>query len=182
MRKSEPAQKTESEGKLAGNGSKIKDGGKLATEPGTETAARKAATTGSGEAAAGASAKVRTRNYDKDKYRSEVALEMVMAERLAEQAIEMCFSDSDLPAELGAVNVASLLAELKSPPGLAPVRAIGAGESATTSENGMKNARIEAKLDETQTDERQEDKMQNLDSGGQNRTQMPDRSDVATET
>jgi hypothetical protein len=98
-----------------------------------------------------------------------VALEMVMAERLAEQAVEMCLSD--LPAELGELNVASLLAELR-PPGLAPVRAYGAGGSAATSENDVKNARIEANSDETQTDEGQEDKMQNLDSGGENRSQI----------
>jgi hypothetical protein len=106
-----------------------------------------------------------------------VALEMVLAERLAEQAVEMCLSD--LPAELGAVNVASLLAELKPPPGLAPVRANGRSESAATSESRMKNERIEANGDEMQADGGQEDRMQNLDSGGENRSQMSDRSDVA---
>jgi hypothetical protein len=45
----------------------------------------------------------------------------------------------------------------------------------------MKNARIEAKRDETQTDEGQEDKMQDLDSGGENRSQMSNRSDAGTE-
>jgi hypothetical protein len=55
-----------------------------------------------------------------------------------------------------------LLAELNPPPGLAPVRASGGSENAATSENDMKNARIEAKRDETQTEEGPEDKMQNL--------------------
>jgi hypothetical protein len=48
------------------------------------------------------------------------------------------------------------------------------------SEDDTKNARNEAKPDETQTDEREEDRIQNPDSGGENRTQMSDRSDVAT--
>jgi hypothetical protein len=140
MRKSEPAQKTGIEGQAAASGSKIKDGGKFATEPGTETAARAATFTVSGDAEAGTSAKVRTRNYDKDRYRSAAALEMVMAECLAEQAFEMCFSDSDLPAELAAVKGAPMLAELNPPPGLAPVRASGGSESAAASENGMKKS------------------------------------------
>jgi hypothetical protein len=84
LRKSEPARKTENEGKLAASGSKVKDSGNLATEPGTETGTlgRSATPTGSGEAEPGTSAKVRTRKQDK--YRSAVALEMVMAGRLAE--------------------------------------------------------------------------------------------------
>jgi hypothetical protein len=45
----------------------------------------------------------------------------------------------------------------------------------------MKKARNEAKCDETQVDEGQEDKMQKLDSGGEKRSQMSDRSDAATE-
>jgi hypothetical protein len=45
----------------------------------------------------------------------------------------------------------------------------------------MKNAQNEAKRDVTQADEGQEDKMQNLDSGGEKRSQFKDRSDVATE-
>jgi hypothetical protein len=173
MRKSEPAQKTEIEGQTATSGSKIKDGGKFATEPGTEieTRARGAKSTVSEEAEAGTSAKVRTRKQDKDTYHSEVALEMVLAERLAEQAVEMCLSEPDLPAELGAVNVASLLAEL-TPPGLAPVRAHGGSESAATSDKEMKNARIEANRDETQVDEGQEGRIQVPDSGGENRSQM----------
>jgi hypothetical protein len=141
IRKSEPAQKTGIEGQAAASGSKIKDGGKFATEPGTETAARAATSTVSGDAEAGTSAKVRTGNYDKDRYRSAAALEMVMAERLAEQAFEMCFSDP--PEELAPVQGAPLLVELNPPPGLAPVRASGGSESAGTSENDMKKARNE---------------------------------------
>jgi hypothetical protein len=134
----------------------------IATEPGAAT------TTVSEEVEAGTSARVRTRKQDK--YRSEVALEMVMAERLAEQAVEMCLAD--LPAELGAVNVASLLAELKTPPGLAPVRAKAASESAAASEIGVGKARIEANRDDAQSDEGREDKMQNVDSGGEKRSQV----------
>jgi hypothetical protein len=45
----------------------------------------------------------------------------------------------------------------------------------------MKNARNEANRYETQADERQEDRTHNRDSGDENRTQMSDRSDAATE-
>jgi hypothetical protein len=108
-------------------GCKIKDGGKLTT------VARPRHRHGLWwrpirERKAGTSAKVRTRKQDKGRYRSAAALEMMMAERLAEQAFEMCFSDP--PAELAAVKGAPLLAELKPPPGLAPVRAKGANASA----------------------------------------------------
>jgi hypothetical protein len=48
------------------------------------------------------------------------------------------------------------------------------------SEIGVKNARIEAKRDEMHTDERGEDRIHDPDSGGENRTQMSDRSDVTT--
>jgi hypothetical protein len=62
-----------------------------------------------------------------------------------------------------------------------PVRANIASESAATSENDMRKARIEANRDETQADEGQGDEMQNLDSGGENRSQMSNLSDAATE-
>jgi hypothetical protein len=44
----------------------------------------------------------------------------------------------------------------------------------------MKNTRIEANDDETQTQEGPEDNIHDPDSGDENRTQMSDRSDVAT--
>jgi hypothetical protein len=78
------------------------------------------------------------------------------------------------------VKGAPLLTKLKVPPGLALVRANEASESAATSENDMKNARIEANSEETQVDEREEDRIHVPDSGGQNRSQMSDHSDVAT--
>jgi hypothetical protein len=95
---------------------------------------------------------------------------MMMAERLAEQAFEMCFSDP--PAELAAVKGAPLLAELKPLPGRATLRANGASERPATSENDMKKARIEANRDETQAEEGPEDNIHDPDSGGENRSQF----------
>jgi hypothetical protein len=60
-----------------------------------------------------------------------------------------------------------------------PCHNVGAGERAATSENDMKNARIEANSDETQADEGQEGRTRDPDSGGENRSQLSDRSDVA---
>ena len=88
------------------------------------------------------------------------ALEMVMSERLDEQGFEKFFADP--PAALVVLKGLQKLAERKVLPGRAPVRASGAGESAT-SEPGMKNAEIEANGDETQTAEPQEDKAHNPD-------------------
>jgi hypothetical protein len=149
LRKSEPAQKTEIEGETAGNGSKITDGGKCATGARAERPAR-AAAAGSEEAEPGISVEQRSMKRPEDKYRSAAALEMVRAERLAEQTKERYLSN--LPAELAGAKIASLLAEPNSPPGLAPVRARGAGETAATSENDMKNAQNKAKCVETQGD------------------------------
>jgi hypothetical protein len=106
------------------------------------------------------------------------ALEMVMAERLAEQAFDMCFEDP--PAVLAALKGSPKLAELKVLPGRAPVRASAASESAT-SELGMKNAKIEANGGETQVDDPEEDRIDVPDSDGENRTQISGSSVIANE-
>ena len=99
------------------------------------------------------------------------ALEMVMSERLDEQGFEKFFADP--PAALVVLKGLRKLAERKVLLGRAPVRASAEQvRDAATSENGLKNAQIEANGDETQTAEPQEDKAHNPIVGGEKRSQV----------
>jgi hypothetical protein len=167
-------QKGENNGQAASDGGKVKD----SDDTVTEKPAPKVATSSEEQREAGSASKPASKKRPKDKYRSAAALEMVMAERLAEQAFEMCFEDP--PAVLAALKGSPKLAELKVLPGRAPVRATGASEIVATNEKGLKNARIEANRDGAQTDERQDDKTHAPDCGGEKRSQFKDRGDVAT--
>jgi hypothetical protein len=73
-----------------------------------------------------------------DKSRSTAALEMVMSGRLDEQGFEKFFADP--PAALIVIKGLQTLVERNMPPGLAPVGARGAGESAA-GEFGMKKCK-----------------------------------------
>jgi hypothetical protein len=163
-------QRGENNGQAAGDGGRMTDGGKPMTEKPAPAMAAAVATSNEEQREAG-SAKPAPKKRPRDKYRSAAALEMVMAERLAEQAFEICFEDP--PAVLAALKGSPKLAELKVLPGRAPVRASAASESAT-SEPGMKNAKIEANDDETQVDARPEVNVHATDSGDENRTQLRD--------
>jgi hypothetical protein len=168
-------QKGENDGQAAGDGGKVKDGDNAVTEKPAP------AVTASNEEQRepGSATRQGAKKRPKDKYRSAAAIEMVMSERLAEQAFEMCFEDP--PAALAALKGSPKLAELKVLPGRAPVRASAASESATR-EVGMKNAKIEANGGETQSDEPHKDKAHNPGSGGENRSQSPWLCNDATES
>jgi hypothetical protein len=161
-------QEAESNEQAAGDGGKVKG----SDNDVTELPAPAVAAAGGEQREAGSAARPASKKRPSDKYRSAAALEMVMEQRLSEQAFETCFSD---PTEvLAAVMGSPRLADLKVQPGCAPVRASGAGTSAATSENHMKKSRIEANGDETQVEKRLKDNIRATDSGDGNRTQMRD--------
>jgi hypothetical protein len=130
-------QKGDDNRQAAGSGGKVKDSDNVVTE----TRAPTVAAPGDGQREAGSAAKPRLSKRRRGRYRSAAALEMVMAERLAEQAFEMCFTDP--PAELAALKSSPKLAELKVLPGRAPVRDHGATKNSDTTKLGLKKSQIE---------------------------------------
>jgi hypothetical protein len=167
--------KGDNDGQAAGDDGKARNGEKPTGGP--ENSAPAVAPSCNGDTEAGSAARPVSKKRQRDRCRSAAALEMVMSERLAEQAIGMLFSDP--PAELAAVIASPKLAESKVLPGCARVRAKGASESAATGEIGMKNVNIEATDFETQTDELQTDRAHNADSGGENRSQKRDEDSLS---
>jgi hypothetical protein len=150
--------KAENNGQADGDGGQMKDGESPVPE-GPATAAVVAAS-GNADAEAGS-----------------VAPEIAMAERLAEQVSERCFSDP--LAELTSVKGSPRLAEPIALPGRAPARAQGAGEKAGTSELGMRNVRIETNGDGTQVETGPADNMRDPHSGGEKRTHLRDKNSLS---
>ncbi|HEV3122922.1 MAG TPA: hypothetical protein VGY53_13500 [Isosphaeraceae bacterium] len=171
--------KGENNDQVAGDGGKVKAGESPATETPAPATAPKLATPSEEKREPGSASRPASQKPKRDKYRSMAALEMVMSERLDEQGFEKFFADP--PAALVVLKGLRKLAELKVPPGLAPVRGSGAVESAATSLIGMEKSRIEANGDETQRHKGQDDKSHASDSGGENRSHFEDRSNVARE-
>ena len=79
------------------NGQTASDRGKMNEDenavPVPETPSPAVPASGDGQHEAGSAAKPGSRKCDKDKDQWAVALVMVMSQRLAEKAFEMCFSD-----------------------------------------------------------------------------------------
>jgi hypothetical protein len=164
-------QKARNNGQAAGDGRKEKD----SVDEVAEAPVPAAAASCEGKSESGSAAKSASGNRPNDRYRSaSAALEMVVSRRLAEQAIERFFSDP--PAELAALIGSPKIAERIVPPGRALVRAQGADDNAATSENGMRNAGIEANGDEAQADDLQKDRVFDPDHVGEERTQVRDRN------
>jgi hypothetical protein len=105
------------------------------------------------------------------------ALEMVMNERLTERAFDILFENP--PEVLAALKGSPKLADLKSQPGRAPVQASGAGDIASTSEQGLKNAEIEAIEGGTQAIDPQRDRAPNPDPDGEKRSQLRDQDSLS---
>jgi hypothetical protein len=135
LMKMQKAESKECNGQAAGDGGKMKDGENPATETPASARAPKVATSSEEQREAGSASKLASGKRPKDKYRSRAAQEMVMSERLAEQAFDMYFENP--PAEFAALLGSPKLADLKVQPGLAPVRASRASES-PASESGKK--------------------------------------------
>jgi hypothetical protein len=165
-------QKGENHGQAAGDDGNAKDGEK----PVRETTAAKVPASSEAEREAG-SANPRPKKRPRNKYRSMAALEMVMNERLTEQAFDALFENP--PEALAALKGSPKLGELRVLPGRAPVRSHRAVEKAATSEKGVKNVEIEANDDETQVQKPQANRTQDTDADGEKRSQLPDQDSVS---
>jgi hypothetical protein len=128
--------KAEYSGQTGDDGGK-EDDEKTAPETPAPARAPKAATYTEGQREPGSTARSVARKRPNDEYRSMTALEMVMANRLGQQAFDLCVEDP--LAELAAVEGSSVLAEPRVLSGRASVQS----RRSATSELGMKNARIE---------------------------------------
>jgi hypothetical protein len=166
--------KAENDGQAAGDGSNMKDGEKSVRE----TPAAKVAASCEKECEAG-SRKPVSKKRAKDKYHTRAALEMVMSQRLAEQALDILFENP--PEALAALKVSAKLGELKVLPGRAPVRASSGSERVAKKEEDAKNAKNEANRDETQAEKGPEDNIHAIDSGGENQSQTRDEDFLATD-
>jgi hypothetical protein len=115
---------------------------------------------------AGAATKLASGKRPRDTYGARAALDMVRSGRLDEQGFEKFFADP--PAALVVLKGLRKLAEPKVLLGGAQVPA----SRSATDEAGMKNAKIEANGEETQTTGPQEDRACNPIVGGENRSQV----------
>jgi len=165
-------QKGENNGQAACDGGKENDGEKTATETPAPARAPKVATSSDEECEPGSASKPASKKRPRDKYRSTVALEMMMSGRLDEQGFEKFFADP--PAALVVIKGLQRLAEMEVLPDRATVRAWEADESAT-SEVGMEKAQIEANGDETQSEVEPEDNVHAKNSGDEKRSQLRDQ-------
>ena len=164
--------KSEDNGQAACDGGNVKDGESPATETPASAWTPKVATPSEKQREAGSASKPASQEPKRDKSRSMAALEMVRSQRLDEQGFEKFFADP--PAALVVLKGLRKLAELKALAGRDPVRASGAGREPPRGNSGAKNAEIEANGGETQGDRGQEDKINAMDSGDGNRSQLQD--------
>jgi hypothetical protein len=169
LRKMRKGENQENDGQAAGDSGKVTEDERPVTETPTLAKAPKVATPSEEKREPGSASRPAFQKHKRDKSRSMAALEMVRSQRLDEQGFEKFFADP--PAALVVLKGIRKLAELKVPPGRAPVRASGASER-FTSELGRKKAQIEANGRKTQVERMPEDQIGAIDSGDGNRSQL----------
>jgi hypothetical protein len=169
--------KGENNDQVAGDGGKVKAGESPATETPAPATAPKLATPSEEKREPGSASRPASQKHKRDKDRSMAALEMVMSERLDEQGFEKFFADP--PAALVVLKGLRKLAELKVPPGRAPVQCGAATKSAAAGECSAEKAPNQANSHETQTDERQDDKAQALESDYENRSHLRGKNSLS---